>query len=195
MTFLYQFIVGDAAAKGSKSFKGMFTDKQGRQRARMVESSKKVAPWSQTVIAGLLGDDGRPKAVFPGATRLTLEFVMTRPGYMDKPKKPKPTPRHTKKPDMDKLIRCVKDAITKSACWRDDSCACEYGPMVKRYAEPGEPIGVMIMIEHLPEPEEEISIGKTEKQKPAKRAGRGNGQRRGRARAAQPAGDGSQYFV
>jgi len=177
---VYARIPGDPAPKGSKSFKGMFKDKAGRMRARMVESSRKVAPWSDTVAAALIGEDGRAQHHFDGAVRLTLEFVLARPAYLDKGKKPKPTPHHTKKSggDLDKLIRCVKDAITTSGCWRDDSQACEYGPMIKRYAESGEPTGCMVLIEGLPE-REGTDDGKEESADTGRSAG-GAGKRRAR---------------
>ncbi len=41
---------------------------------------------------------------------------------------------HTKKPDLDNLVKFVKDAMNRVA-WEDDSQVCVYGPCVKRWAE------------------------------------------------------------
>lgn len=148
MPFVYQFVVGVAAPKGSKSPKG----RRNNGSVIMVESSKKVAPWSATVAASLLDERGHPKAFFSDAAKVTLEFVLTRPAYLDKGKRPKPTPHHTKKSggDIDKLCRCVLDSITEAGVWGDDSQACMITAM-KRYAEPGEPVGCLIMIEEIEE--------------------------------------------
>jgi crossover junction endodeoxyribonuclease RusA len=189
MPFLYHFVTGLPAPQGSKSFKGTFKRKDGRMGGILVESSKKVGPWRDSVAAQLLA--GTTDRFGDAAVRLTVVFVMPRPKAMSAKK---PTPHHVKAPDLSKLIRSTEDAITTAGIWADDSRVAEYGPMLKRYAEPGEATGAMIMIEALPEKEE--PIGKAEKQQPAKRAGRGNGQRRGRARAgAVDAGDGCPYFV
>lgn len=138
---------GIPAPQGSKSYMGTYKDKQGRQRGKMVESSKKVAPWRQAVTWTCV-EANTDKLFFADAVRLTLEFVMPRlksmrPGV--------PVPYHTKKPDLSKLWRCVEDAITDAGLWRDDSQICECGPPIKRYAEEGESPGCMIIIEALSE--------------------------------------------
>lgn len=176
--FLFHRVVGVPGAQGSKRHVG---------GGRMIESSKKVGPWREAVAAQLVAACSTKFG--DAAVRLTVEFVLTRPQSMSAKK---PTPHCTKTPDIDKCVRSTCDAISIAGIWGDDKNVCELVAR-KRTAEPGEATGAMIMIEAL-EPKE-ISIGKTEKQQPAKRAGRGDGQRRGRARAAQPAGDGSQYFV
>lgn len=155
LPMLYAFVVGDPAPKGSKKFVGRARNGRGI----MVESSKKAKPWAALVSAGILDKAGRPIAFFEDAARVTLEFVLERPAYLDKGKHPKPTPHHTKKKggDLDKLIRCTLDAITTSGAWRDDSQACEMHTF-KRYAEPGEPTGCMILIEALPEKEKPHGI-------------------------------------
>ena len=43
---------------------------------------------------------------------------------------------HTKKPDLDKLVRSVKDALTK-VVWQDDALVVEIAAR-KEYARPGE---------------------------------------------------------
>jgi crossover junction endodeoxyribonuclease RusA len=157
--FLWARIAGDPASKGSKSFKGMFRDKSGRMRARMVESSaKKLEPWSQAVVNGVIGEDGQARAHFIGAVRLSLEFIMPR----RKGEAKTFTPHHTVKPDLDKLVRGVKDALTVAGVWRDDAQACLYGAISKRWSEPGEPAGCVIIVEALPPVEKGKTHGKAE---------------------------------
>jgi Holliday junction resolvase RusA-like endonuclease len=61
-----------------------------------------------------------------GPRSLVLTFFMPRPkshygtGKNAARVKPEAPEQHTKKPDLDKLVRCVKDALTGVA-WADDS--------------------------------------------------------------------------
>lgn len=163
-------VVGVPAPQGSKSFKGMIKSKKtGRMIPRLVESSAKVGPWRDAVsyaVAAAKGD-----MHFDCAVRLSLEFVMPRTGGMDKPRRtPKPTPYHTSAPDLSKLIRCTEDAIEDAGLLRNDSRISEYGFMGKRYAEPGEPTGCLIIIEALPP--KEIDNVETETQPERRRGGR-----------------------
>jgi crossover junction endodeoxyribonuclease RusA len=111
----------------------------------MVESSKKVKPWRQAVIAAII-DQREPGIYFDGAVRLTTEFIMPRLKAMS-PRRS--TPYHITAPDLDKLLRSTLDGITDSGVWRDDSIVCKMGNSIKRYAEPGEPTGAVILIEAL----------------------------------------------
>jgi Holliday junction resolvase RusA-like endonuclease len=166
-------VAGVPAPQGSKSFKGTFKDKQGRTRARMVESSAKVAPWRSAVTYAVIAAKG--DLYFDCAVRLSLEFVMPRTKAMDAPRrKPKPTPHHISTPDLSKLIRCTEDAITDAGLWRDDSRVNEFGAVAKRYAEPGEPTGCLIIIEALPPKEIEHVETQTQRSGRAGRSKRGN---------------------
>lgn len=180
--FLFHRVVGVPGAQGSKRHVG---------GGRMIESSKKVGPWREAVAAQLVAAGAAKFGA--AAVRFTVEFVLVRPGYLDKGKKPKPTPYHIAPPDLDKCVRSTCDALTIAGIWADDKNVCELVAR-KRYAEPSEATGAMIMIEALPEKEAEH--GKTEKQ-PAKRAGRRHGQRPGRVRSSRPGGEGNgaQYFA
>jgi crossover junction endodeoxyribonuclease RusA len=135
---------GNPAAKGSKSFKGMFRDKRtGQQRAILAESSKKEAPWSDAVARAIILANAREPMFFDGAVRLSLDFVMVR-GTTEK----KVTRQMTRAPDIDKLCRSVCDSITRAALWKDDSLVIELRA-TKRTAELGEPAGCIIKIEDI----------------------------------------------
>jgi hypothetical protein len=78
--------------------------------------------WQQLVAeAGGRAIEGIGGTMFSAGTALTLwvEFRLPRPASL-----PKRVVEHTKKPDLDKLIRSVKDALTKVA-WNDDSQVVE----------------------------------------------------------------------
>ena len=87
--------------------------------------------------------------VIEGPVSLRLEFVLKRPGYMDKPKfrRENPvTPAHTNKPDSDNLEKAVKDACN-GLLWLDDSQVV-HTIKSKRYAEPGEEPHTILEVSH-----------------------------------------------
>ena len=137
MSYLSVFIAGHPAPQGSKRHVG---------NGVMIESSKKVKPWRSDIRSGLLDEGGNPHASFDGAVHTHLEFVMPRPGSTPK----RSTPPATKKPDLDKLVRAVFDAIGSAGVWRDDSQVV--GALAtKRLAEIGETPGCHVTITHAAE--------------------------------------------
>jgi len=60
----------------------------------------------------------------------------------------KSSPPHTRKPDLDKLLRAVGDALTR-VVYLDDAQIISYGESRKRYAAIGETPGVSIRIEEI----------------------------------------------
>ncbi|MGL5909855.1 MAG: RusA family crossover junction endodeoxyribonuclease, partial [Phycicoccus sp.] len=87
--------------------------------------------WRADVQAAIMRAQEAVTAV-AGACSIHIEFVMPRPASLPKRR----TPRHTKRPDGDKLVRAIKDALT-GVVWADDAQA-DRGSWAKRYAEPGE---------------------------------------------------------
>lgn len=126
------FVPGLPAAQGSKRHVG---------QGRLIEQSKKVKPWRKQIVAAL-AVTGRHLAPYQGAVRVELEFVMHRPVGTAKTK---PTPAAVKRPDLDKLVRAVFDAVSDAEVWRDDSNAVQL-VAEKRIAELGEPTGCRIRI-------------------------------------------------
>ena len=55
-----------------------------------------------------------------GPVRLEVLFVLPRPQSMIRKTRPNPRTWHAKKPDVDNLLKSLKDALTGLA-WRDDS--------------------------------------------------------------------------
>ena len=74
------------------------------------------------------------------ALRLTLHFDLPRPKSL-----PKKTVDHVKKPDLDKLVRACKDALTK-VLWADDSQVVDI-KATKGYAVAG--VGVTVRIDEV----------------------------------------------
>jgi crossover junction endodeoxyribonuclease RusA len=79
-------------------------------------------------------------APLPGPVAVELEFVMPRPSATPKRR----TPPAVKKPDVDKLIRAVFDALTK-VVWTDDSVVTAVSAS-KRLAELTEQPGCWIRV-------------------------------------------------
>jgi len=77
----------------------------------------------------------------PTAVVMTVEFVLPRPVSLPKSK---PTPLATKKPDTDKLLRAIGDALT-GVVYADDSQVIDIRGR-KRVAEIGEQPGARITI-------------------------------------------------
>lgn len=128
--YLDVFVAGRAAPQGSKRHVG---------RGILVESSKALAPW-RTTVAWHAAQVYRA-APLDGPLDVQVEFVMPRPAGLPKRK---PTPPHTKRPDVDKLIRSILDALT-GVVWRDDSQIVDLHP-TKRYAELDEQPGARIRV-------------------------------------------------
>lgn len=127
------FVQGEPAPQGSKQayVRG--------GRAVLVEASKKLAPWRKHVatVFGEFWDKGP----IQGGARADIEFVMPRPKSTPKSK---PTPPAIKRPDVDKLVRAIFDAITGIA-FLDDSQVVEMH-VFKRIAELDESSGVFIEV-------------------------------------------------
>lgn len=121
------FIPGKPAAQGSKRHVG---------GGRLVEQSKAVAPW-RTLVAWHVAQEWTA-APLDGPIDLEVEFVMPRPSATPKRR----TPPAIRRPDVDKLLRALLDAVT-GVLWRDDSQVVQVF-MTKRIAELGEQPGCRI---------------------------------------------------
>lgn len=122
------FVPGDPAPQGSKRHVG---------GGRMIESSKAVGPWRERVA---LSAHAAGVRMLTGPVCVGLEFVRSRPASTPKSR----TPAAVKKPDLDKLVRAILDALTGIA-YADDSQVTEIYAS-KRLAEIGETPGVRLTI-------------------------------------------------
>lgn len=144
------FVPGRPAPQGSKMarpiYKGRGKAKEFTGKVAQVESSKPgLEAWRADIRAAFLTDDNQPRIRFakdvPVSVRLT--FVMPRPVAMSKRK---PTPPHTKRPDVDKLLRAVLDALTSAGVLTDD-CQVVEQYAAKRTADVDETPGCLIHLQ------------------------------------------------
>jgi Holliday junction resolvase RusA-like endonuclease len=132
-------VVGEPAPQGSKSFKG----KRGAGIGIMVESSKKVAPWRESVAGAAIDQTTIEQRGLEGPLAVHMAFILLQPVSLSKKKVALGPYR---KPDLSKLVRSTEDALTTAGVWRDDaqvvSCTAS-----KRFARPGEALGAELWIE------------------------------------------------
>jgi len=102
---------------------------QGSKRhvggGRLVESSKKAAPWRQAVTASAFGAGER----LEGPIVAVMVFSLPRPASA---RRDDLAPSRT--PDLSKLVRSTEDAITDAGLWADDARVVAYCPAAKVYA-------------------------------------------------------------
>lgn len=138
MSTAYLFTVeGIPAPQGSKTYVG---------NGRMIESSKKVAPWRKAVTLAIL--EKGFESQLQGALWISVVFYMPRPKshFTTGGLKSNAPETHTKIPDLDKLVRSTLDAITQSGLIVDDSqFVCIYA--TKKYAHPTTPGAIIRMSE------------------------------------------------
>ena len=110
--------VGVPAPQGSKRHVG---------NGRMIESSRHVKPWRESIRAAALAAMGEGWTPLDGPVVVDLTFLMPRPkghygtGRNAGALRPSAPASHTTKPDLDKLVRAVLDALTSAGVWHDDS--------------------------------------------------------------------------
>lgn len=129
------FVPGIPQPQGSK--RGFVT---ATGKVNLVESAAGVKPWRSDVKV-FAADAMSGRTLLTGPVFLHCNFVMKRP--LSTPKT-KPTPPATKKPDLDKLLRAIGDAL-KGTVYAEDSLIVELIG-TKRIAEEGEQPGVTIKV-------------------------------------------------
>jgi Holliday junction resolvase RusA-like endonuclease len=103
---------GIPAPKGST--KAFF--RPGMKFPVVTEDNKHTRPWEAIVKDAALQEMMRKSLTMStGPLHLHVDFHMPRPKSL-----PKRVSHHTKKPDLDKLLRAVKDALT-GIVWHDDA--------------------------------------------------------------------------
>ena len=134
MTTRSVFVPGKPAPQGSKRHVG---------RGILIESSKELGPWRERVA---LAAHSHAPGLSTGPVGLTLKFVMPRPKSAPKLS----TPPATKRPDLDKLIRAILDALT--GVWFADDSTVTAVYASKRIADLDEAPGVHIsLLDHTEE--------------------------------------------
>ena len=107
-------VLGTPAPQGSKEFKGM--SRTGH--AIMVDDCKRLKPWRESVVWAVR--EARARDIFNGwfecPIRVGVDFYLPRPKSA-----PKRIIRPVRKPDLDKLVRGVFDALTIAGLIEDDA--------------------------------------------------------------------------
>lgn len=123
------FVPGRPAPQGSKRHVG---------RGVMVESSTEVGPWRERVaLAAHNAMAGQPLRDDPAT--VMLKFVLPRPKST-----PKLKPFAVKRPDLDKLVRAVLDAITGVIIVDDSQVITLFA--TKELADPDQQPGVHVEV-------------------------------------------------
>lgn len=110
---------GIPAPKGSKAFKGLTKD----GKAILVESSKRVKPWSEAVKWAIV-DAGSPR--IEGPVRVDILFTLVRPKKFWGKKHKNVRPTSKAGGDGDKLTRATWDCLTVMGVIEDDSRIVEW---------------------------------------------------------------------
>lgn len=143
MTRVERFVLGLPAPQGSK--RGYVVN----GRAVLVESSKRVVPWREAVVAQLR-DDWHGQQPMTGALYVAITFYLPRPKShyrRDGSLRPDAPVYCTTKPDGDKLLRSTLDGIKAAGVIRDD-CLAVMTNHEKRYVDEENPApGAFIHIE------------------------------------------------
>ena len=88
---------------------------KGWKRAIVTSDNPRTKPWQEAVMhAAIEAIASSPP--LEGAVFLSLRFYLPRPKSA-----PRRVTMATKKPDLDKLVRAVKDGLTRAGVYRDDS--------------------------------------------------------------------------
>lgn len=115
---------------------------KGWTRAVVTSSNPKNKGWQALVAEGASQALAARPWTCEGPVRLLVSFYLPRPKSL-----PKRVEAHTKKPDLDKLVRSVKDALTK-VVWNDDAQVVQL-KAEKHYAAPGLPPCAVIVVQPL----------------------------------------------
>lgn len=137
------FVPGIPVPKGSAK---AFMRKGMRFPVVVQDNAEKQKPW-----ASMIGYTAKQAGVemVTGPVSIAMLFIFPRPkshygtGKNAGILKPWAPYYHVVKPDQDKLVRCVKDALTGIA-WVDDCQACMYPLVTKVY---GDTPGVQITLD------------------------------------------------
>ena len=107
---------------------------QGRPRATVVAGHARLYDpaksrrWKADAQAAMriqLAEVGLSAPLVPeGPVRVEVVAVFTCPKSDHRKREPRPRRWHTKRPDLDNLVKAIKDAAT-SVCWLDDSQVVE----------------------------------------------------------------------
>ena len=118
-------VLGIPVPKGSTRAFAMM--RNGKPFAVTTAANPKTKSW-QDCVSSTAQFHAPKDGPWTGPIALSINFYLPRPKSL-----PKKVQHHVKRPDLDKLIRAIKDALT-GVIWRDDS-QVTYVSAYKSYAE------------------------------------------------------------
>lgn len=132
-------VPGEPQPQGStKAFRHRHTG-----RVMVTSDNARLRPWRDAVCwharQALAG-----RGALVGPVEVVVEFRFARPGGHFGKRGLRPTaPReHIVRPDLDKLVRAVLDALSEAGVWRDDAQVVETKARKRYHAQPGAAIEV-----------------------------------------------------
>lgn len=136
------FVAGTPKPQGSKR---AFVHPKTRRAILTESAGAALKDWRYDVkTTAIMKMAGKDMIVTPKAVMLKVNFILPRPVSLPKTK---PTPLAAKKPDTDKLLRAIGDALT-GVVYSDDSQVIELHGF-KRVAELGETPGAHIFVQEV----------------------------------------------
>lgn len=117
-------VYGEPAPQGSKKFVGMING-----HGMLAESSKKVKPWRQDVVAAAKAVLGEGTAPMDGNLVVRMVFTLHKPAGAPKTRRTYPN----KKPDVSKLARSTEDALVTAGAIKDDARIVGFERLFKVY--------------------------------------------------------------
>jgi len=112
----------------------------GRARAISAPRKHPVNDWKRRIMVALATQfDGEP---LDGPLTLDCTFLMPRPKRLYRKKDPSSKVWHISRPDLDNIIKAVKDALT-GIVWRDDSQICELNIRKWHHEKEGHPAAIL----------------------------------------------------
>jgi len=116
------------------------------KRLVVTSDNPKLRAWQLSVRAAALQTRGRWRT-FAGPVTVHCQFVLPRPTSY-----PRRVVHHTRKPDLDKLVRAVLDALAADVLFGDDAAVIDLHAS-KAYACAGVVPGVVITVADATTPE------------------------------------------
>jgi Holliday junction resolvase RusA-like endonuclease len=134
-------VIGEPKTQGSTR---AFMPKGGRFPV-VTHDSKKLMPWRNAMASTFVqATSGISRPIFSGPVEVEVDVILPRLKTM--PKTVKGAKRWpTGKSDLDKHQRAVGDALKDATILCDDGQICAWKSL-KRYAEIGEPPGVLVSV-------------------------------------------------
>ena len=136
-------------AHGLPAPKGSYRPVDGRSRdgrpvTRLVPMSRREKEWRTRVAVAF-------RQAFPGWMPVDKDYAceVSEIFYLVRPKAARDRNWPNRTPDLDKLQRCLHDALTDAGLWQDDSMVCGV-QAAKRYVETAGEAGVSVMVRFYP---------------------------------------------